>query len=329
MSKALGSGTFGKVYRRNGMAVKVFNDNKSFIQEYAMLSYLSMTSCQHLVSMKDVDFDKKEIFMDLYDMDLRTWIKNFSNPNMYRRVLSDILKGLIELHDRGLAHGDLKPHNILVNRENWKLVIGDCGFVTVAHLMRTSKTSPRYRDPEEIPDFNHDIYSFGMSIQHLLDRKLNYAEDGFYFQMYQRCIDPDRSKRPTARELFSELTNQNPPKVWNPSSLSSEKISTSKYRFFCEKIIDMQSSKKEKFKRGQKICIGLSMILRNQEYDHLELEKYLQCALILGFSLFGGKRIYLETVHKRKKYEYEEMYEIIKKLSDDKRFMSCIMSPKN
>src|SRR5579872_5242708 len=86
------------------------------IQEYMAGVYLSDAS--HVVRIKSVDFKKLELSMELHDMSLRGWLeKNDNNPCFETRmgILKDIVIGLVELHERGLVHGDLKPGNILVS----------------------------------------------------------------------------------------------------------------------------------------------------------------------------------------------------------------------
>src|SRR5204863_5548131 len=89
-------------------------------------------------------------------------------------IINHILKGLIEIHDRGLLHGDIKPSNILINYSPLKAVIGDCGFVSSTRYAKITCTAPRYREKEVQYDYGHDMYSFGITLFEIFSNtKLN------------------------------------------------------------------------------------------------------------------------------------------------------------
>jgi len=85
--------------------------------------------------------------------------------------IADILNAIEELHSCGFTHRDLKPQNILLHEEIWKL--SDFGLVLPVVSATTTLTSTGsawgsvlYCAPEQALDFKHatqqvDIYSFG------------------------------------------------------------------------------------------------------------------------------------------------------------------------
>lgn len=76
------------------------------------------------------------------------------------KVMKEICKGLVHIHEVGLAHRDMKPHNVIFD-DDYSAVIMDLGSVTTAHVTvntrqqaldleeeAASKTSAPYRAPE-------------------------------------------------------------------------------------------------------------------------------------------------------------------------------------
>src|SRR5689334_17210470 len=104
----LGRGTYGTVVKENNVAVKTYHKLPHLIQEYVALRYLD--DCKYIVHAKDVLYDKNQLVMDLYDMSLNKWLKSECSCNdCLQHIVHNILCGIIELHDRGLAHCDIKP----------------------------------------------------------------------------------------------------------------------------------------------------------------------------------------------------------------------------
>ena len=102
----LGKGSYGEVTVKNGVAVKKFIKLSHLIQEYMALYYLR--DCKHIVRVVDVNFEDLELSMELYDYSLRKYLEDNDKPEVMK-ILHGILLGLVELHDRGLVHGDIKP----------------------------------------------------------------------------------------------------------------------------------------------------------------------------------------------------------------------------
>jgi len=216
----LGKGAYGEVFLKDGNAVKKFDGLRHITQEYAALKYLS--NCQHIVNVKNVNFENLQIEMELYDCNLKKWLSNNKKIDIESRnkIIHDILYGLIELHDRGLCHGDLKPGNILIKNDPLKAVLGDCGFVTISKYTKTNLTTKNYRDPVYERTSAHDMFSFGICLYELItNRRLFYknsydeykkivkkfVENSFYYEIISSLLDEDKLKRPTSKELMSKL----------------------------------------------------------------------------------------------------------------------------
>ena len=154
----LGHGSYGEVFKVDGKAVKSFSKVSHLIQEYVALKYLE--NCKYIVHTSGLDLQELKLYMVLYDSSLRKWIEDSKKDRdgvLFEeiiKIIHDILLGLIELHDRSLAHGDLKPSNILVRNNPLGAVLGDCGFVSIAKYAKVERTAAIYRDPvidEDVP----------------------------------------------------------------------------------------------------------------------------------------------------------------------------------
>lgn len=93
-------------------------------------------------------------------------------PAEARHILEQVLAGLAALHARGIAHGDLRPGNILLSgsgdrRTAW---IGDAALGPLpwwSHGARLGESARHYYPPEwkqqtHEPDFRSDLYALGV-----------------------------------------------------------------------------------------------------------------------------------------------------------------------
>lgn len=88
-----------------------------------------------------------------------------------RKALADILNALEELHQLGFVHRDLKPQNVLLHDDVWKLtdfglVLPPQGGTTKLTSMDSNWGTAAYCAPEQSVDFRGstvavDIYAFG------------------------------------------------------------------------------------------------------------------------------------------------------------------------
>ncbi|CAH6420645.1 Protein kinase [uncultured virus] len=237
MSIILGQGTYGEVSVRDGKAVKKFSKLSHLIQEYMALKYLG--DCKYVVHANGVDFGNLELHMDLYDCSLRKWLEDQRNREGAKfqdimKIVRDILVGLVELHDRHLAHGDLKPGNILIRRNPVGAVLGDCGFVSIDKYAKVDRTASIYRDPIISHDPYHDMFSFGICFLEMMgeikiNRQASYDElkqvvrekvaDPEYRKIIYNLLHSDRDRRPTARAVLFRLFKENPSKWIRPPTI--------------------------------------------------------------------------------------------------------------
>lgn len=314
MSKYLGKGSYGQVVKKNNLAIKKFNKLSHLIQEYTALKYLN--NCQYIVEIHSVNWSKLELAMNLYDYNLSQYLKKYSSTMTYDErdeIIKSILLGLIEIHDRNLIHSDLKPANILVNANPFKLVLGDCGFVSIAKYSKATCTTPIYQEPNTYADYAHDIYSFGMCFL-----KIYYDKSPYTFYKNKSLIAPfintlsnekhkrllksiflnNRFSRPSAREILLYLYDINPSK--SESYLISRYDISEKTKLYIEthdirnKIIHIA---KENTINRSKLGYGVFLILyNNDEISDEDVPIYISVILYILKSLFSDSSFSLSHI---------------------------------
>lgn len=343
----LGSGTYGKVLEQDGKAVKTFAKLSYLVQEYAALKY--MDHCKYVVQCKGVNFTKLELQMELYDCSLRKWMQD--GHEVTAKLLHNIIMGLIEVHDRKLAHGDLKPGNILIRKQPLKAVLGDCGFVSIDKYAKVDCTASMYRDPKFMYDTKHDMYSLGIILLEVMSKKgikdgTNYEElnavinDRIAHDNWRKIIlslvQEDRQRRPTARELLKILYKEDPP-MWTYTAVKVGMLSqhdrvivsnvTSKMRQHIQSTIKHLTQEYD-LNRGQKVYGALVSYLEKHNIVH-NYSGYVLTSLFIISSLFSKNRfkekklltIYNDDINS------ELLHKLLEQLLTDKTFLNILFHP--
>jgi serine/threonine-protein kinase len=195
LQQLLGRGPNGDVWRAtwvdNDMpiAVKVLRPElagdrravEEFLREYSVLLALDGPN---LVRVHDlvVDGDVLAVAMDLVDgVDLRRHVAEHGPPppSAAVRIVLGVLDALAGAHAAGIAHGDVKPENILVESPEPGLIrakLTDFGIAALAHPPAAGSRAdvvgtPAYAAPEsagrERPTPAADVYSVGVVLYEL------------------------------------------------------------------------------------------------------------------------------------------------------------------
>lgn len=352
----LGRGAYGEVIKRGGNAVKKFAPGRihCLIQEYTALKYLS--DCKHIVHAKDVNFTDLELTMELYDMSLKDYILEQDITRIPHEtvlnILKDILLGLVELHDRNLAHGDVKPGNILMKRNPMKAVLGDCGFVSITKYARNHRTTRIYRDPNIVYDSYHDMFSFGICMLELIGKVrlhrqrdygelkkivMDYVQDPKYKNILLNLLSEDRHVRPSARNLLREMYSVNPD-VWqrpvirfgstnNNNRVVMESLTPQDLETF-QKLIKQYSDRYD-IKRSGRSYAALAYWLNQYHVPRKEHKFHLGIVLLITASLFSSSR-YSEQVIANFCDDQRQMRfipTILKNMLDDATFRNLLLAP--
>ncbi|XP_053377246.1 serine/threonine-protein kinase Nek5-like isoform X2 [Mercenaria mercenaria] len=254
----IGKGTFGKIYRaqregskgsENMVAIKEINlkpcstKDKEHVQREAEV----LQTCRHENLVQFVESFSKDnylyIVMELCNGgNLRKRINE--NEGLKERecinILEQICNGLKYLHDKNIAHRDVKTTNILLQKQNGELVvkIGDFGVAKVMDMSRPTVGvgSPYFMSPEMISgkpyDQSTDIWSLGCCAYEMattdvpyeakkidsLKRRINEKQVESSKIPYCRhmqdlisaMMEKEKTRRPSAQQILTFLHQHNP-----------------------------------------------------------------------------------------------------------------------
>lgn len=162
-----------------------------------------------------------------------------------RRVVGEVASALAAAHARGLVHRDIKPNNIMIERDSGRAMVVDFGISAAVNKRVFGDASdltehgtyigtPRYTSPEQAAGLpvSHpsDVYSLGIVAFRLLVGKLPFDEnsaigllaahlkdappkvatvrpdiDRRFAELVDRCLAKEPATRPTAAEMASYL----------------------------------------------------------------------------------------------------------------------------
>lgn len=205
--EALGSGTFGAVYRvskgKTTYAAKVLAETyilEEFRSEQNRITreidVLKNVKGKNLIKYQEDFYFKNEfgvieyvIVMEYFEgRTLRSYLRRDIDLDTLISVFVSVLQGVRELHNtiienEGIIHRDLKPDNIMIDDElNVKII--DYGLSKIIDFSSITSTgtqigSPLYMAPEQLRDSKHidyrvDIYALGIILYEMLTKNIPY-----------------------------------------------------------------------------------------------------------------------------------------------------------
>ncbi|KAL5712871.1 non-specific serine/threonine protein kinase [Ranunculus cassubicifolius] len=234
----IGFGNFSRVYkvlkRIDGCMYAVKHSIRQLHQDterrralMEVQALASLGSHQNVVGYYSSWFENDQLYIQMELCDSSLSVKRSSQVLPESEILEamhQIAKALQFIHERGVAHLDVKPDNIYVKSGIYKL--GDFGCATLIDgSLPIEEGDARYMPPEILNDnYEHlekvDIFSLGAAIYELVKRSplpksgpqfLNLREGkipllpghSMQFQnLLKAMVDPDPTRRPSAKELL-------------------------------------------------------------------------------------------------------------------------------
>ena len=113
-------------------------------------------------------------------------------------IARGIAEVTIQLHDKGIMHGDLYAHNILVNAE-YHALLGDFGAATIFSIHDLNVASCF----EKI-----EVRAYGCLLEDLLDRVLTHqeSEKEYLVSLKNECVLENMELRPTFKSILERLS---------------------------------------------------------------------------------------------------------------------------
>lgn len=262
VERVIGEGGFAAVYKcedqRTGqsIAMKVLDPmmsrrgefSKRFLREIRTVSQLRHHNTIKVSDSGETDNGCLYLVMELLngeDLDEILDREGAQTPARVKHIMSQVLKSLIEAHQAGIMHRDIKPGNVFIAE-----IPGETDYVKVldfgiaksrddsadTSLTATGQVmcSPDYVAPERVRDhvcfFSSDLYSLGIMMLEMLEGALPYKGDtpimvalqharidskvpitrytleGPLGPLVQKAVDKDASKRyQSAEEMLTDL----------------------------------------------------------------------------------------------------------------------------
>ena len=240
LEQLLGSGGMGKVFRarvkstRRKVAIKALHKMRQsdtraisqFVQEAQLLAKLHHTNIVRVEGLGRFPGGGYFMVMDFIDgVDLQSRLK--VSPLTIQEALEivqEVASAIGHAHDKGIIHCDLKPGNVLQDR-NGNVLVTDFGFAFLIAGSAASRgnsiggtagfIAPEIISGQSQPTPATDIYSLGVLLWSLVTGtlpeipfRLDPVEDELaaIAHVVERCISGDPMKRPqTTAELQSEI----------------------------------------------------------------------------------------------------------------------------
>ncbi len=166
------------------VAIKIFKSSKFRKKYQNELKNLSKINHPNVVAVKDWGQIEDRFFLVteyIYGQDLLNIIKLLDpkDKNLKKHILNQIYDGLKVLKNKGIAHGDLKPSNVMISIKG-ELKLIDISFDDLGQVFAT----PDFTAPEVLSglnaNFEADLFSLGVISQKmdLWQKKLMALEPG-------------------------------------------------------------------------------------------------------------------------------------------------------
>jgi eukaryotic-like serine/threonine-protein kinase len=208
----IGSGGMAVVYRgehiylKKPVAIKVmlpsFSEKPELVQRFLQEAEMA-SKLDHPNIVKIFDFGDEDgllyLVMQFIDGDTLERILRHRGKLSLREAINitlQVLSALQYAHEKGLVHRDIKPGNVMINKEGRAYLL-DFGIAVLGGMGGGEKTpagTPEYMAPEQFrgrADRRSDLYSVGVMLYEMLTGKTPFQDAKDIYELQHRILrDP-------------------------------------------------------------------------------------------------------------------------------------------
>ncbi|MBN1102033.1 MAG: serine/threonine protein kinase [Deltaproteobacteria bacterium] len=203
-------------------------------------------------------------------------------------IFLQVLEGVGFVHKYKIIHGDIKPSNILLDRQG-RAKVADFGLAFLMSYERRHGGSffhggtPYYMSPEQVlnqgMDFRSDIYALGVTFFHMITGRFPFGEKKRYMELVECHMEGSLDD---AREILAEC-GEIPPRI-------KEAI--------------FKALENDPEKRHQS-CLEFALAIQ-QETSHEMYSELLRLNLLGKKEITPSERAYLDEIAAKKSLSREE-----------------------
>mgnify|MGYP000367071461 CR=1 FL=1 len=196
------------IYLKKPVAIKVmlpsFSENPELVQRFLQEAEMA-SKLDHPNIVKIFDFGDEEgllyLVMQFVDGETLERILKHRGKLSLKEALNitlQVLSALHYAHEKGLVHRDIKPGNVMINREG-KAYLLDFGIAVLGEIGSSTGTkvavgTPEYMAPEQFrgrADKRSDLYSVGVMLYEMLTGKTPFQDAKDIYELQHKILrDP-------------------------------------------------------------------------------------------------------------------------------------------